>query len=169
MTSMLRNAQRRMTHDVNPRSPSIRQEGEDQLTRIENRRGRVTQERHPRVLLGFPEWPPPLVPLRLNAFVERIVIVARVAISELTTQQQRRRVTDQEQCAKAAHNENPRKTMPHERPRLVRVRPAQSIRMMQLAASRIKLVLLPRNCRLHAALIRASTPDRYPIQPIEKN
>ena len=86
-----------MGQDINPGPPGIRQDGEDQLTRIEDRRGRVPQQRHPRVLLGLPERPPPLVPRRLNASVQPVVVFADIAIGELLIPKQHRRVTSQEQ------------------------------------------------------------------------
>ena len=86
-----------MGQDINPCRPGVRQDGEDHLTRIEDRRGRVPQQRHPGVLLGLPERPPPLVPRRLNAFIQPVIIFADIAIGELLIPKQHRRVTRQEQ------------------------------------------------------------------------
>jgi len=73
----------RMSHHVHPRPPRVRQDGENQLSGIKHRRGRVPQERYPSVLLRFPEWPPPLVPLLLNALMKRVIIMAGIAKTEL--------------------------------------------------------------------------------------
>ena len=108
--------QRRMGQDINPGPPGIRQDGEDHLTRIEDRRGRVPQQRHPGVLLGLPERPPPLVPRRLNALVQPVVIFADIAIGELLIPKQHRRVTSQEQRSKTGKDQGPGQTLPHQSP-----------------------------------------------------
>src|SRR5437868_13653673 len=97
-----------MGHDVDPGTPRIRQDGEHEFAGIQYRRGRVAQERHPRILLGFPERPTASGPLVLHPLMERVIIMGTVAIAELAIAEERRGVTGQEQRRKTSRYKNKR-------------------------------------------------------------
>src|SRR5271154_3411792 len=105
-----------MGYYIDARSPCIRQHGENQLTRIENRRRRVTEKGHPRVLLGLPQRPSALVPFLLNPLIQRIIIMCRIPESELAIEEKSRSITDQKQCREAGQDEKQCEKMAHESP-----------------------------------------------------
>ena len=79
---------------------------EDQFTGIENGRGRVAQDRHARVFLGFPEGPTSCVPLLLNSLMKRVVVVAGISIAELAIGEKHRCITTKKDRGKASQNQN---------------------------------------------------------------
>jgi hypothetical protein len=87
-----------MGNHVDPSGPGVRNEPVDDLPRVEDRRGRVPQERRAAILLRLPKRPAPRVPFLLDAFVERIVIVRDVAISELLVVEEPSTISDNEEC-----------------------------------------------------------------------
>jgi hypothetical protein len=86
-----------MHHDVEPRAPGVRQHRENQLSGIENCGRGVSQQRHPGVLLWFPERPPALAPFLLNTLMQRVIEMARVTKPELLALKKSWGITAQEQ------------------------------------------------------------------------
>ena len=104
-----------MDDDVDPRPPRIREDGVDQFPRIEDGRGGIAQQRHPRVLFGLPERPASRFPLRLHTLIERVVVVPGIAKAELTILEEGREITAEEQGREAGEDQQDDERMTHQK------------------------------------------------------
>ena len=103
-----------MGHDVKTRTPGIGENGVDHLGRVEDRRRRISQQRHPGVFLQFPQGHAPRVPLLLDALIKRVVVMGGVAEPELLVPEEDRGKAGEEQRGEAGQHEDDRMTMKHE-------------------------------------------------------
>ena len=103
-----------MGHDIDPCTPRIGHDRENEFAGIKHRSGRVSQQRHPRVLLTLPQRPAPAVPLLLHPLIERVIILGGISVAELAIVEQRRRVTAEEQSRETRKNEHERGVTTHQ-------------------------------------------------------
>ncbi len=89
--------QRGMHHNVDPRTPRIRQYREHELPGIKDCGSRVPHKRHSGVFLLLPKRPPASIPLFLHALVKRVVVMTGVPKSELPVLKEHWPITRKEQ------------------------------------------------------------------------
>ncbi len=116
--------QRRVRDDVGPCAPGVGQRRVDDLARVEHRGHRVAEQGGAGVQLGRPQRHPPGGPLLLDAQVERVVEVGRVAVGELLVAEQCRAEADEREGQRAGQSEQGQGGAAHRTALGIGVRPA---------------------------------------------